>query len=297
MHTVTYESSALQKFRTIRVPRGRSSGLTLVRRNPFERHVLPDPKSPIPIVSPFALPTIPPELRTPLSYPGEERLKVQFSETDATDLDMRSYVLESETSVTNSPSGISRLWSLLRLPKFGAQFSRIKMDALIRGDQSGTVLHPFFVCGAEMYGAPFTLGVHDTPAMVLFQARRTQVAWECLAELFKCKDYKANIQAALLVASSYIFVRMTQSALLYIQKSYDFIKMGKLQFIPTYGRPPEFSEDLHEILVALSQTIYWANYLFLACGGPEPRATTELEKEFRQELPVGGVSLSSRVLN
>ena len=79
-------------------------------------------------------------------------------------------------------------------------------------------------------------------------------------------------------------------ALLYIQKSYDFIKVGNVQFVPTYGRPPEFSEDLHETLVALLQTIYWTNYLFLACGGPEPRATAGLEKEFREELPVGGVA-------
>ena len=199
--------------------------------------------------------------------------------------------VEIRTPVTSSPSDTtSRLWSLLRLPQFGTQLSREKLDALQRGDQSGAVVHRFFVCGAQMYGGSFTPGVDDTPSMVLLQARRTQVAWECLAELFKGKNYRVSVQAALLVAAGYIFIRMTQSALLYLQKSYEFIKAGKLRFIPAYGRPPEFSEDLHETLVALSQTVYWANYLFLTCGGPEPRATTELEKEFRHELPVGEIT-------
>jgi hypothetical protein len=74
------------------------------------------------------------------------------------------------------------------------------------------------------------------------------------------------------------------------RSAHEFIQAGNLQFVPTYGRPPEFSDDLHETLVALSQLIYWVNYLFLMCGGPEPRATAKLEKEFRQELPVGDIA-------
>ena len=179
---------------------------------------------------------------------------------------------------------------MLQLPKFGTQFSQKKLDALLRGDQSGAVVDRYFVCGAQMFGAPFTPGVDDTPPMVLLQARRAQAAWESLAELFKRKNYSTSVQAALVVAAGYIFIHMPQSALLYIQKSCDFVKAGNLQFVPTYGRPPEFSEDLHETLVALSQTIYWANYLFLTSGGPEPRATIGLEKEFRQEIPVGDIT-------
>ena len=136
----------------------------------------------------------------------------------------------------------------------------------------------------------FIPDVEDTPAMVLFCARRTQVGWEHLAELFKGKDYGVKVQAVLLIASGYTFARMTQMALLYIQKGCDFIKIGKLQLVPICGRPPEFSEDLHETLVSLSQIMYWANYLFLMCGGPEPHATFKLEKEFRHELPVGEIT-------
>ena len=177
---------------------------------------------------------------------------------------------------------------MLRLTKFGVFYSRKKLDALLCGDKSSTVLHRSFVCGAEALGFPaFT---DDTPAMVLFHARQIQTAWESLADLFKTNDYRAKVHGTSTIVPGFIYLRMPQMALLYIQKCYEFIQAGNVRFIPTYGRPPELSEDLHEILVALSQTMYWAIYLFLMRGGPEPRATAKLEKEFRQELPVGDVA-------
>ena len=48
----------------------------------------------ISVVSSFLPPTIPPEPRIPLSFLREERLQVQFSETGATDQDLRSCVFE-----------------------------------------------------------------------------------------------------------------------------------------------------------------------------------------------------------
>jgi hypothetical protein len=161
---------------------------------------------------------------------------------------------------------------------------------LQRGDQSGTVLNRVFVCGAHVFGMPSSVGMDDTPAMVRFHARRLQTVWECLAELFKGNDYRLSIQAAVFIASGFIHMRMNQTALLYIQKSYNFIKAGNIQFVPTCERPPELSKDLHETLVALSQTVYWANYLFLVHGGPELPETAELGMEFLRELPVGDIT-------
>ena len=115
-------------------------------------------------------------------------------------------------------------------------------------------------------------------------------------ELFKTKNYGATVQVMIKVAAAYILIRMTHTGILYVQKSCDIIREGGLRFVPTHGCPPEFSEDLHEIFVALSQTIYWSNYLFLTRGGPESRATRGLEKEFQLELPVGGItSIFSRI--
>ena len=163
------------------------------------------------------------------------------------------------------------------------------MEALLQGDLSGTVLNRSFVCGAHVLGMMVTAGTDYSPAFVHFHAMRVQKAWESLAELFGSRDYETCLHAAVLVVSSHVYIRLPQMALLYIQKCCEFIKDGELQFVPTCGRPPKFSENVHEILAALSQTIYWANYLFLMCGGPEPRATAALETQFRQDLLVGKV--------
>jgi len=272
------------------VPHGPSSGLVLVCRNKFGQRISLDSNPSISIASFFIPPTIPPEPWISLSSVGEEKLQVQVSETDVTDLDLRLCVLDWRRSVTNLPSDISRLWVLPRLLKLGVQLSPKRLDAFIRGDQSGVVLDRVFVCGAQVLGMGFSPDVGVSPAMVQHYARRSQIAWECLVELLKGKNYGVTVQGVMMVVASYILMRMTRMGIFYIQKSYDAINAGNLQFVPKGGPPPEFSEDLHEILVALSQTIYWSNYLFLTHGGPEPRATARLEKEFRQELPVGDIT-------
>ena len=177
---------------------------------------------------------------------------------------------------------------MLNLPKLGIRFGRKKLDALLCGDKSGTVIHCSFVWGAEALGiAAFT---DATPAMVQFHARQVRAAWEALDDLHKGNDYKAKVHSASSVAPGFIYTHMPQTALLYTQKCFEFAQAGDVQFVPAYGRPPEFSEDIHETSVALSQAIYWANYLFLMRGGPEPHAAAKLEKEFQQELPVGGIA-------
>ena len=164
------------------------------------------------------------------------------------------------------------------------------MDAFLVGDQSGAVVSRGFVCWAHAFGMLFSPDVDDSPTMLKFYTRRGQIAWENLAGLLETKNYEAALRALIVAASSSTFVLMTQMGIFYVQKCCDMIEAGNLRFTPTIGPPPEYSEDLHENLVALSQTIYWANYLFLMRGGPEPRATVNLEKEFRQELPVGNIA-------
>jgi hypothetical protein len=169
------------------------------------------------------------------------------------------------------------------------------MDALLRGDKSGTVIHRSFVCEAETLG--IVAFMDAIPPMVRLHARQLKVAWKALDDLLKGNDHRAKVHIMSSVVPGFIYTRMPQAALLCIQKCFELAQVGNVQFAPTYGYPPEFSEDLHETSVALSQAIYWANYLFLMCGGPEPRVTAKFEKEFRWELPVGESPLSSRTLS
>ena len=100
----SYELTALQAFETVQVPRGRSSRLVPFRSNSPERHLSSDKNSYISIISSLLLPEIPPELHIPLSFLGEEKLQV--SDADTTDVDMRSCVFgPNYTRVTSSLTG------------------------------------------------------------------------------------------------------------------------------------------------------------------------------------------------
>jgi hypothetical protein len=88
---VTNFPTSQQAFGSNHVPHGE---LVLVRKDPSEQCLSLDTSSPAFTVSSFFLPTIPPEPWIPLSFLGEERLRVQISDTAATDLDMKSCVLE-----------------------------------------------------------------------------------------------------------------------------------------------------------------------------------------------------------
>jgi len=88
----------LQALKVAQPPNSRSSGLVHVRRNSFGQRISSDMSPSISVLSSFLLPTIPPELQMPLSFLGGDRLQIQISDIDATDLDMRSYVLEWESA-------------------------------------------------------------------------------------------------------------------------------------------------------------------------------------------------------
>ena len=126
----------------------------------------------------------------------------------------------------------------------------------------------------------------NSPTMIRLQAKNIQRSLESLVDTFKGHDWELIAQVALWVTAGSMAMRLSHIAHAYIKKCCDIINRAGLQFIPTYGRPPEFSEDLHEKLSVLSQAIYFENFLFLTCGGAEPTMTTRIEKEFRHRLQV-----------
>lgn len=132
----------------------------------------------------------------------------------------------------------------------------------------------------------FCEGMDNSPTMVHLQARHMQATLESLADIFKGQDWELRAEIALWVIAGSIVLSADALSLLYVQRGCEAIEAARLQFIPTYGRPPEFSEALHEKLSVLSQIIYFENFLFLTCGGAEPTMTTEIEMEFRHRLQV-----------
>ena len=132
----------------------------------------------------------------------------------------------------------------------------------------------------------FCEGMDNSPAMVRLHTTHAKMGSESLIAIFKTCDWELMAQAAVFVISGCIILRLDGPTRLYVHKSCEAVNTAKLQFIPTYGQPPEYSEGLHEKFVALSQIIYFENFLFLTCGGAEPTMTERIEMEFKHQLRV-----------
>jgi len=128
--------------------------------------------------------------------------------------------------------------------------------------------------------------------MIGLQTKYSRAILGPFVDVFEGHNWELKAQVALWIAAGFVSLRMINLARVYIQKSYEAVDAAGLQFIPTYGRPPELSEDLHEKLSVLSQIIYFENFFFLTCGGAEPMMTARIEKEFERKLQVRLASLS-----
>lgn len=128
--------------------------------------------------------------------------------------------------------------------------------------------------------------VELSPLAVRMQAVHAQKLWEDVADILRGNDCELKIHVGYLIATSYLFLRMTQGAKLFLWKCTTLVNNTGTRFLPAYGRPPELSEDLRENVTFLSQIIYLDNYLFMAFDGPSPKRTARIEKEFTHELRV-----------
>ena len=134
-------------------------------------------------------------------------------------------------------------------------------------------------------------GMDNLSTMVHLQARHIQRSLELLAEVFRGRDLELKAQVALWVAAGSLIMRLSDLTHPYIVRACATVEAAGLQFVPTYGRPPEYSEALHEKLSVLTQIIYFENFLFLTCGGAEPTMSARIEKEFRDRLQVRTASI------
>lgn len=160
-----------------------------------------------------------------------------------------------------------------------------KQQALLHGDTSGNAIHPYFIHSTQSMGMYLYEDIDNFPTMVLRQARYLQTSFELMVEIFKGYDWELRTQVSLWNAAGSIIVSFGESTFMYMQRICEDVNAAGLRFIPAYGRPPVFSEALHERMSVLSQVIYFENFLFLTAGGAEPTRTARIEKEFRYQLP------------
>jgi hypothetical protein len=172
------------------------------------------------------------------------------------------------------------------MKKMGAYLAPRKQEALVNGDMSGAIVHPYFVHKVASFGMHYSAIVIDSPPMVLLHARCIQSFWEELANILQGNDSNLKVQSLLFLIAGCVFVRFPRMAGFYLWKACKIMNAAGLRFIPRYGHPPPYSDEVHEKSTVLSQIIWMENYLFLTCDGAKPKLTTRIEEEFRNELPV-----------
>ena len=177
--------------------------------------------------------------------------------------------------------------TLLHYRKLGIHFTQEKQEAILRGDTSNTVVNPLFVYQASSYGMHLSQSFMQSPSAPEFQARYSELVWEELAKMRRGNNNELKAQAMLSISACCVIFRWMDIASQYLHKACRVINTASVRFIPTCGQPPPYSEEIRERSAILSQVIYFENYLFLACGGPQPGLTARIEREFRYELQVG----------
>ncbi|KAF9783456.1 hypothetical protein BJ322DRAFT_153418 [Thelephora terrestris] len=218
------------------------------------------------VVSSALFPRIPPAPHVPLSFLGEPNIQISHTTPE---LEMTF-----------------RLAGLVRMRRMGTYLSPRKQEALLNGDMSGVILHPYFLHKVITFGMHHSSIVKESsPPMVLLHARYIQSFWEKLADISQGNDCDLKVQALLFLVAGCLFVRQSRVGALYLWKACGVVNAGEMRFVPRYGHPPPYSDEVHERSTVLSQLIWMENYLFLACDGARPKLTKRIEEEFRNELP------------
>ena len=176
----------------------------------------------------------------------------------------------------------------MRSRQFGIYLTGPKQDAVLRGDLSNTVVHPFFVYSMTPLGIYFCAGVSHSPEIIQLRAKYAQRAYEQLADLVTGGNTDLLVQGFFSMAAMCLHARYFEIARHNLKKACIALNAAKLRFVSAAGRPPALTEDVRERLVTLSQVIYWENYMFLAVDEIEPMMAARIEKEFRHELQVRG---------
>lgn len=262
-----------------------------VKRVPSTPACLPRPAIPSFAILPSVhFQTILRPLSLPLSVIPPER--VQISLVAGNDLDMSMYVVSPGFGTlpgagrTKAMFFCSRLRGLCRLNKLGVYFTHERREAILRGDSSNSMTNRHFVDAVQLMGLVLSRGSEQTPATVRMYARYVQKAWESLIQLKQTRQERDKALALEFLAHSYVIVGLTAGAQVYLLKACKIIEKENFGFLPEYGSPVEFSDQVREDASLLSQAIYLENYFYLALGGSAPAKTARLGREFRLNLQV-----------
>lgn len=192
----------------------------------------------------------------------------------------------------------SRVLFISRRLTYGIFMTPAKESALLMGDLSGTIIHPFFVHLAHLAGCVFyqerRLGRYGLLSIL---AGHFQLTLAALATMKEEDDPLALARAYWAMTIAHVFPSSVSAAQRYLFKSMEVIRRNNLRFIrcaadngsqlDSIVSPvvEEFSEEVHERVAYLADMLHVETYVYIA-GQPGGPYYYHSEDFYKNALPV-----------
>lgn len=156
---------------------------------------------------------------------------------------------------------------------YGIYLPFAKLQALINGDLSGAIIHPFFIHLANLAGAHFWQERAGGYCLLHLQAGYLQSTLDSFATMEEDTDPLSIAQACWSMMMLYGMVQRPK-ALRQLKRCMEILQRNNIRFVPLPSdhedpnipspcSPPEFTEYVHERAAFLAQIVYAEAFLYL----------------------------------
>ena len=167
--------------------------------------------------------------------------------------------------------------------QFGLYIPPAKQRAIILGDTSGTVVHPFFIHIAQLGGCHFYQERRGEFFLLHLQAMYLDMVWDAFKDMAENDNSFVATQAYMLMSLAYLYGHNGHLGRKFFQKAIALFRPHWIDF-STFP-PPDLTDPLRERIAFLCGAIYSeidCNFMF----GFVQEFTVDLEHSIRYELPV-----------
>jgi hypothetical protein len=172
--------------------------------------------------------------------------------------------------------------------QFGFRFTFAKEQAIVLGDLSNTIIHPFFIHFAHMFGCNIYLEQQRNYVQLPILGVHLQLALASLVEMTE-DDPLSFAQACffMMIACMYNYNSALGKRCLNLVIS--TVRRNDIRYVSLFRvHVPDFTEEVHERASFLSELIC-AEVDMILVTGEKHVVLTDLRKQFTQELLVRGI--------
>lgn len=172
----------------------------------------------------------------------------------------------------------------------------LKEQAVLLGDTSGKNIHPFFIHYSHLGGAQIYQEQQGSFCVLRVQAVHLRLAVDALATMKEEDDPFAFAQAYFYMGLANGYVQNVNTSIRLLRKSVETVRRNNIRYVPfsigdaTQQEPnilaslPEFSEEVHERAVLLSQMLHSETFMYIV--GQPGEGGYHCEDDLKGVLPV-----------